>query len=39
MWFLNITIFKKAMPKEQIQLLFIPNKNYYHLLILLQLFK
>jgi hypothetical protein len=39
MWSLNITIFKKAMPKEQIELLLILNKNYYHLLILLQLFK
>lgn len=39
MWFSNITIFKKAMSKEQIQLLFIPNQNYYHLLILLQLLK
>jgi uncharacterized protein (UPF0179 family) len=35
MWSLKITIFKKAMSKEQVQLLLILNKNYYHLLILL----
>jgi hypothetical protein len=37
MWPLNIIVLKKVMPNDQVQLLFTYNKNYYHLLTLLQL--
>jgi hypothetical protein len=35
----NIIVLRKAMLNEQVQLLLTSNKNYYRLLILLQLLK